>query len=105
MPRTQRGEHLCWLSRGWGRLTGRRVPEGAVADHGVEDAQELAGGGDQGELLRLVGRQEVLVEGADGRVPGHPAPPRQGEGAPRPAPPAPDRGPPARLAAPPGAGG
>jgi hypothetical protein len=44
------------------------VPGGAVAQHGVEDHQELAHGGSERELVGFAGGAQTLVESADHRV-------------------------------------
>jgi Mrr N-terminal domain len=44
------------------------LPWSVVAEHGVEHGQKLAHGGSQGDLARVAGRAETLVEGADAGI-------------------------------------
>src|SRR5947209_12483984 len=48
------GERLSWLSSA--------LPSGVVADHGVEDGEELAHHGREGELFSFSGGGQPLVE-------------------------------------------
>jgi hypothetical protein len=42
-----------------------------VADHGVQDREELAHGGDQGDLGGMAGGSQALVEGGQDGVAAH----------------------------------
>src|SRR5687767_13420364 len=53
-PSPTRGERLSWLSSG--------SPFPSVSDDGVEHGQELPGDGNQGDHLRLPGRDEAIEE-------------------------------------------
>jgi len=46
----------------------RLIPRFAASDHRVEDGQQLAHAGDEGDLGQLAGGQQAIVEGLDGRV-------------------------------------
>src|SRR3954468_12288108 len=52
--RSDPGERLSWLSSA--------LPSGVVADHGVEDGEELAHHGREGELFGFSGGGQPLVE-------------------------------------------
>src|SRR5215210_6502071 len=55
------------MSRGSGLEEGR-IPVGAGAEHDVEDGEEFADAGDDGDLVELAGGDEAVVEGAHGRI-------------------------------------
>jgi len=59
-PIAQRTERLSWVSSG--------LPRPVIAEHGVEHGQELAHGGGQGDLPRMPGGAEALIERADAWV-------------------------------------
>lgn len=46
-----------------------RVPLAAVADHGVEDGEELPHAGDLGDLGRFAVGPKTVIEGPDNGVP------------------------------------
>src|SRR4051794_18789259 len=54
------GERLSWLSSA--------LPSGVVADHGVEDGEELAHHGREGELFGFSGGGQPLVERLEGGI-------------------------------------
>src|SRR5687768_6158543 len=44
------------------------VPDGALARHGIEDGEQLAHAGGQGDELGFAATDELFIEGSDGRV-------------------------------------
>ena len=55
-------EQLSWFVRR------RRPRRGAMGEHGIEDDEELAAAGDEGDLGRLAGGAEAGIEGLERRV-------------------------------------
>ena len=59
-------EQLCWKSsRKWLSLD---VPAFVIAQHHIDDGQELTHTGDDGDLLKFVSGDQLLIEGFDNRV-------------------------------------
>src|SRR3954464_11968626 len=59
-PSLATGERLSWVSSG--------LPWFLVSQDGVEDGEELAGDGDEGDHLGLAGGAEAIAEGLEDGV-------------------------------------
>ena len=60
-------EQLCWTSsRNW--LISFDSPDFVIADHYIDDSQQLSHAGDNGHFLKFVSRDELLIEEFDNGI-------------------------------------